>query len=164
MLCQDFRETPETRKGELDIGIIRAQLDTYTSNNNGVLPADNAVFFNDIIDQLELGYYKKQNGDQYDAADIKGAQASITMGAQDKAIIYINKGAALVAADIVANEIVTQDEIFIFGGRKCNTPTITGANLGAAGAAGAITADTRNAIVVIYKTEGESVARCEDNV
>ena len=166
-----------------DLANLRAQVDTWTGNNNGKLPNDNDDIAS-IIGSTGWGHY---NGNLEEpgsselltatTANVNAAVANVSpagkaAGDQDEVAEYV----VVYAHDVdpAANiALPGRQEIHIWGEMACgadilhdgNDKDVEGDNPGTEDYDAAdIVASNARALAYVYQIEGEDNARCEDNV
>lgn len=172
-----------------DLANLRAQMDTWTSNNGGKLPADNATAnMESIIGSTGWSHYNGNEDEPalttYDGTAISRAAASTTVGSTrlqgpanillattsgEYTIIY---GRDRTDATLVTLKLPNRQEIHVWGEMECSLAILTNGNdtdtgrLTATSIYNAADLDPSNAraLAFVYQIEGEDNARCEDNV
>ena len=167
-----------------DLANFRAQVTTWTSNNNGKLPSDTATSdLESIVGSTGWGHY---NGNEDEPAlsvidgttvvaaavsTVVGATravgpANITANSGEYTIIY---GRDATDVNLATFTLPNRQEIHVWGEVACTLEILTNGNdVDTGGAALYVAADLEQsnarALAYIYQVEGEDRARCEDNV
>ena len=176
-----------------DLGNLRAQVETWVSNNGGKLPDDADVGdFASIIGSTGWGHYNG-NDDEPSVITFAVTTAGVPPATPATGSIQLNSGAvAYAAGDIGEYKIYYgrdpeastaglgsvalpgRQEIHVWGEMACGGEILTGGNdrdvtgtdvKYVFGATDvALVKSNARAIAYVYQIEGEDNARCEDNV
>lgn len=148
-----------------DISSLRAQFDTFVSNNNGKLPTDgidSGEFHDRVTAAIEFGSYAVYSGDGIAVTNVLN---ETTVGRNR--IIYAETTGPTVGTTLYPSV----DEIHVWGGYKCGEKTygmLSGGNQNGGEtnkyASTDILSDNQRAVAFVYQLEGETTARCDDNV
>ena len=165
-----------------DLANLRAQFDTWTSNNNGKLPTTEAHMLS-ITGSTGWGHYNG-NDDEPGFTLITANAGTGTAAATDTTVGSTRpagKASGTVAGEYVityaddkdpttAVVLPNRQEIHIWGQMACDADGILAAGNDADNgtttgkyAAGDILASNARAVAFVYQIEGEDNARCEDN-
>ena len=149
-----------------DLALLRAQVDTWTSNNNGKLPETNANLLS-IVGSTGWSHY---NGNDPEPISTTSADNVVQTGIGEYRVhMFTDNAAAIPATTLV---LPGRQEIHIHTQKQCavgilalgNDIDITAATNSQYAAANADIADSNaRAIAFVYQVEGEDNARCEDN-
>ena len=166
-----------------DLSNLRAQIDTWTSNNNGKLPSDSATSdMESIIGSTGWGHYNGNSDEPalsvIDGTTVVAAAASttaptrlvgpanITAASGEYTIIY---GRDATDTNLATFTLPNRQEIHVWGEVACSLDILTNGNdVDDGGTALYVAADLEQsnarALAYVYQVEGEDRARCEDNV
>ena len=155
-----------------DLANLRAQFDTWTSNNNGKLPSTDA-HLESIVGSTGWGHYNG-NDDRPLAANVTVGDDSTaqTPGEYRIHMTTDTNKATQAALDTAAANLIApgRQELHIWLQKACGRNILTNGNdkdITATAddkyAAGDIVLSNARAVAFVYQIEGEDNARCEDN-
>ena len=154
-----------------DLGNLRAQVDTWTSNNNGKIPSDTAHLAS-IIGSTGWGHYNGNlaSGEPVGVWDTTAASTENSAPYEVVAFEKTSTARTLTGVAYPNREVIhiwleyeCDADGIMAGGRDDDTAAGTPAT-GEKYATGDVVLSNARAIAYVYQIEGEDNARCEDNV
>ena len=142
-----------------DIAWMRANLDTYISNNNGRSPEDVNTFSEVLVNTTFEHYDNDSNPNNAVTAESASVLSASTTR---KGVIYDVLGNDDTPSAPTANDAIGVNEVHVWVGRSCVNDVIPNARYTGAATEVAKAASTRF-IAFVYHLEGEADASCMDN-